>query len=253
MAPLPDASTGKSALQVHNEALYRQLLIQGTLAVILPTEDLENVCLRTLVSDVIADLILGQAVGAKMCQSWFIWDAVTKVVEAVKARIEPKATGEQMEHDTRSRLEQFGLLSPKSGPSESDSPAPRQSKTSALFWRTLQYLYLSFLFLRFVITGLFKARSTGPRAHATAPPRSNPLASVQGKTTSGQLTPSSSWSGLPLPPKRPILDYRLFSMIARFLDLSTRMPWLLGSLSWCQHTVMSGAGRAGDLDGTLDR
>ena len=251
--PIPDSSAEASTQQAQNEAVYRQLLIRGTLAVLLPTEDLENICLRTLVSDVIADLILGQVVGTKACQPWFVWDAITKVVEAVKSRIKPKATGEEMEHDTRSRLEKFGLLSAKSETLQSDSPTPRQSKFAALFWRTLQYIYLSFLFLRFLITGLFETRSTRPQARAAAPPRSNPSSpSVQGKN-SGQLTPSSSWSGSPLAPKRPVLDYRLLSMMARLLDLSTRMPWLLGSLSWCQHIILSGAGRVGARDGILDR
>ena len=49
----PDACAEQSA----NETLYFQLLVQGVLAVLLPTEDLENDCLRTLVGDGIADLV----------------------------------------------------------------------------------------------------------------------------------------------------------------------------------------------------
>src|SRR5216117_635801 len=44
----PDAATE----QQKNEAAYRRLLVQGVLAVLLPTEDLENGCLRTLVREI---------------------------------------------------------------------------------------------------------------------------------------------------------------------------------------------------------
>lgn len=251
MNPAPDADVEATTRQVENEVTYRQLLIQGTLAVLLPTEDLENVCLRTLVADVIADLIIGQGVGGKACQPWFIFDMVSKIVGTTKARIEPKATGEEVEVDTKSRLEKFGLLSSKDQTSRSDLSAAHQSRVSTLFWRILQYCYLSYLFLRFVIVGMSQARSAGPRSTSMAPTKSNPSSPVH-STGAARLAPSS-WSGDLLRPRRPVLKYRLFSTIARLLDLSSRMPWLLGSLSWIQYTLVSGAGRVGDTEGIFDR
>ena len=68
--------------QARNEAMYRQLLVQGALAALLPTEDLENACLRTLVADVIADTILEKSIGGKVSESWFLWSMVSKAVAA---------------------------------------------------------------------------------------------------------------------------------------------------------------------------
>ncbi len=115
LSPVPDAATPLTvAEQSEHETQYRQLLVQSALAVLLPTEDLENACLRTLVADVLAESILGNAIGGKSSEGYFIWETITKIVTLVKTRIQPKVTGKEIEVDTRSRLEKFGLLSERS-------------------------------------------------------------------------------------------------------------------------------------------
>jgi PXA domain len=250
LSPFPDADLPEAQQsQVRNETVFRQLLVQGALAVLLPTEDLQNSCLRTLVSDIIADLILGQGISGKACEGWFLHETVIKVVDVIKSHIEPKARGEEIEQDTRSRLEKFGLLSTKAEASPPHSSNNNQSRASALFWRLLQYAYLLFLLVRFVIVGLFRARSMPSRSQSSrlAPP--SPFAQ---KATSPS-TPSQSWSTLPSAPQRPILEYRLFALVSTLLESSTRMPWLIGLLSLCRHGVLAGAGRLGAADGLLDK
>ena len=250
LSPFPDAEQTEAChSQARNETVYRQLLVQGALAVLLPTEDLQNTCLRTLVSDIIADLILGQGICGKACEGWFLHETIIKIVGVVKSRIEPKAKGEEIEHDTGSRLEKFGLLSPKDG-----APAPHlsdndQSLALALFWRVLQYAYLFFLLARFVVVGLFRARSLPSRSHSSQSTPSSPIAKRGGRPP----TPSQSWSTLPSPQKRPILEYRLFALLSTLLDLSTRMPWLTGLLSLCKHGILTGSGRLGAEDSLLEK
>ena len=219
--------------------------MQAALAVLLPTEDLENACLRALVADVIAETILGGTIGGKVCEGWFIWSSIIKVVEVVKARIEPKTTGEEIEIDTRSRLEKFGLLSEKNKSSSTASEKPRKGSTfSKLFWRTLQYFYLAFLVLHFVVVGLMATYSEPPRSstisrrvghHATD---ASPIAKVVE----------------PLRPPRAILSFRIFPLISDLVSLRLRMPWLVGPMSLLQHHLVIGRLRnLGATDGIIDQ
>jgi hypothetical protein len=255
LSPVPDPNSPDGCVeQSTNETLYRQLLVQGVLAVLLPTEDLDNTCLRTLVGDVIADLILGQGISAKACEGWFVHDAITKVAEIIRAHLEPKATGEEIEVEARSRLERFGLLSSKDEKKQLYSSTNHQSLISALFWRILQYAYLLSLSIRFVFSGLSQARYLPPRTrsglspdHATKPVvafKSPPLSSASA---------SSTLSSTLRPTLRPIVEYRFFTLISTLLDLPTRMPWLAGSLSICQHLTTLGPGRLGRTNSLLDK
>ncbi|KAK5048842.1 hypothetical protein LTR16_010999, partial [Cryomyces antarcticus] len=51
--------------QQQNEAAWRRLLVEGILAVLLPTEDLENGCLRTLVTEVLSEMVIGNGIAGK--------------------------------------------------------------------------------------------------------------------------------------------------------------------------------------------
>ena len=210
--------------------------MQSALAVLLPTEDLENACLRTLVADVIAESILGNAIGGKMCEGYFVWSNIARMTDLVKARVEPKATGEEIEVDTRSRLEKFGLLS------ERDSTAlevdNKRSPISAVFWRILQYAYLAFVAVRFVLQGFIAAYSE--------PLRSTSLSSAMAPSPTARTIP-------PRRPLRPLLSFKIFSLISTILDLPLRMPWALGSLSLGQHHLITGPFKLGATDGILDQ
>ena len=225
--------------QLKHETEYRQLLVQGALAVLLPTEDLENACLRTLVADIVGETLLGNAVGGKVCEGWFIWTSITRIVEAVKARMNPEDTTRGIEIGSRSRLEKFGLLSSERAENTSSkSGSPRGSAVSAILWRILQCGYLTFVALRFVIVGLVAASSKPPRY-----PPSTKLGGVQ-------HVPMAETMEAP----RPILAFRVFSLVSTLLDLPLRMPWLSGSLSLVRHHLLTGALRpVGATNGLFDQ
>jgi hypothetical protein len=247
LSPIPDLNTPDAcASQGANETLYRQLLLQGALAVLLPTEDLDNACLRALLGDVIAELILGQGISAKACEGWFVHDAITKIAEIVRARLEPKATGEEIEVEARSRLERFGLLPSKNGQEQIHSSTTHQSLLSALLWRILQYGYLLSLFIRFVLAGMSQARYLPPRSRSGLSSDHVTKRVIGSKSTS---LPSTSAR----PRLRPIVEYRCFTLISTLLDLSTRMPWLAGFFSMCQHFMIAGPGQLGRTDSLLDK
>lgn len=242
LSPIPNATKESTVVdQTKNEVAYRQLLVQGALAVLLPTEDLENVFLRTLVADVIGETILGSSIGGKASEGWFIWGSIVKVIDVIQARLAIKASGEEHDTNTRSRLEKFGLLSER-GQSTQPSKHPLRSMHSRLFWRILQYGYLTFLTLRFVILGLFATLSQSPQPSLSA-----------SKTAEGLDTPPIAKIVEPPTPPRSILKFKFFSLISVLLNVPLRMPWLSGSLALLQHQLIQGPLRVGATNGLLNQ
>ncbi|MCJ1412663.1 hypothetical protein MMC19_006760 [Ptychographa xylographoides] len=228
--------------QSQNEGAYRQLLVHGALAVLLPTEDLGNACLRTLVADVAGEMILGQGIGGKACEGWFIWDGITKTVATIKARVEPKATGPEIEADTRTRLEKFGLLSGRDDTTDQRRKHARSSPISRAFWRILQYGYLAVLATRFVFVSLLAASSSTSR---------RPLTTTEPHITGDEHGVTESTTATAWTP--PLLTFRIFPLISLLLHLAERAPWLSGSLSLMQHHLTRRPGRLGATDGLLDK
>lgn len=239
LSPIPKGSTIVD--QSKDELAYRQLLVQGALAVLLPTEDLENVFLRTLVTDVIGETILGNTIGGKASEGWFIWGSIVKIVDVIQARLDLKASGEQHDRDSRSRLEKFGLLSER-GHSTTPSKHSLRSTHSKLFWRILQYGYLTFLTLRFVILGLVATFSQSPQ------PSSSAL-----KVTEKFDTPPIAKIVEPPTQPRPILNFKVFSLISVLLNVPLRMPWLSGSLALLQYQLIQGPLKVGATNGVLNQ
>lgn len=239
LSPVSDASLAQpSTEQRNNEAAYRQLLVQGALAVLLPTEDLENACLRTLVADVIGEMILGNGIGGKACEGWLIWEGITNIVENVKTRLKPKSIGGEVEADTRSRLEKFGLLEEKSDKVKQRSHRSGRSTVIAqIFWRILQSGYLIFMVARFIILGLVAASSQASRSSGVA------------QTNMSLPTKFSETQAH----RRPAISFKIFATISCLLDLSNRMPWFAGLLSLVQYEVTDGPGKVGDTDGIVDK
>ncbi|KAK5303582.1 hypothetical protein LTR99_005344 [Exophiala xenobiotica] len=233
------------------ESAYRQLLIQGALAVLLPTEDLANACLRTLVTDIIADLILGQALAEKICQPWFLHGTVSKVVEILRTPSSKTTINKEIlqQEGRRSRLEKFGLLSANAANQPNHSPAQDQSLLSAWFWTLLQYAFTAYQSLRFILVGMAYAHTLPPRVPSRLV--NAPAVSSLSQTTSP--SPMRGKSDADGYPTQAVINYRIFSCTSAILDLSIRMPWLAASLSFWQHILVQGPGKYGAASSTLDK
>ncbi|KAJ5208801.1 hypothetical protein N7449_003180 [Penicillium cf. viridicatum] len=240
LSPVPDPGDPDTiAEQVENEAVYRRLLANGIIAVLLPTEDLENSSLRALVVDVIADLILGNQISGRACEGWFIWETMGKLAAQVGRRQTQDNTNSAP--DTQiNRLEKFGLLS-------TDDELPDQPSasfsTTAWIWNLLQMVYLGYVVLRFIAMGLFRvASSPGPSSYNLVVSPALPINQERDGMGSEGITS-----------RRPVLDYRMYSMVSQILGISWRMPWLSGLLALFQHLILAGPGRVGATDGIFDR
>lgn len=239
-SPAPDPSDPQTIIsQRENEAIYRRLLANGTLAVLLPTEDLENSSLRVLVGDVLADRILGEEVSGRMSEGWFFWQTITKLTVALKR----KATNETAADISTptSRLEQFGLLSAGDESSNGQKMAP--SAATAWLWTILQGIYVGYVVLRFIVTGLFRVASSPALDHSHTSVSFGAAPDIRKEKAS-----SDGAIG-----KRPVLDYRVYSTVSQVLGVPQRMPWMGGLLSLSQHLILAGPGTLGATDGVLDR
>lgn len=227
--------------QEQNERAYRQLLVQGSLAILLPTEDLQNGPLRVLVGDIIADLLVGQALAGKVCEGWFLHDAIFKVTALLRDKVQSKPTDGELRDNAKNRLEKFGLLASESKAQHYHSSTKDQSKIVTFFWRTMQYGYLMYLFLRYV---LGKLRRTPERQQIARTSNPSPVLSEDGK-----MQPPSSDEQHP----RPVLAFGIYNMISTLLNLADRMPWVASTLVFLQHVLLVGAGRVGETNSVLDR
>ncbi|GKZ17982.1 hypothetical protein AbraCBS73388_011419 [Aspergillus brasiliensis] len=233
LSPVPDPSDAQAvAQQEENESTYRQLLVHGVLAVLLPTEDLENISLRTLLGDILADLVLGNAVAGKISEGWFLWDSITKVVDRV-GRNEQEEDAATATMRQRSRLHKYGLLSQEAF-TEGHSSSHVQVPVPDWIWQALQYAYTIYVTLRFIVIGLFRVASAPPVTVSLTP-----------------CPPTSDADGPPscaVSKKRPVLNYRLYGMVSQVMDVPQRMPWLGGMLALIQYLILAGPGHGWPLD-----
>jgi hypothetical protein len=243
-----------------NEEAWRQLLVQGVLAVLLPTEDLENGCLRALVAEIFAEMILGNGLSKKACEPWLLWDAITTVLEVTQPRTRVRQHTVESAHSpttVNNRLEQFGLLSRSKEMGDDSHRFNLRSQglaaflsASGLFWTVVQYMFLAFTAVRAVIYTLATSSTLPSRSKTWLSPNE---AERQGHLASNPLARSETSSASPSDDQRPILSMAVWSMVGHLIEVETRMPWLSGLLALLQHGALAGPGRVGNTDGALDR
>ncbi|KAF2183218.1 hypothetical protein K469DRAFT_711193 [Zopfia rhizophila CBS 207.26] len=261
LSPVPTESVPSTIVeQRENESAWRQLLVQGVLAVLLPTEDLQNGCLRALVAEIFAEMILGNGISDKACEGWLLWEGITRIAEVLHddtKEVEPSSNNAKGEQ-TLSRLERFGLLSPPSN--EVSSPAkpllPNEQRhegfsmtVSSMFWVVIQYAILACNAMRAVLISLATSASLPPRSITGASGQSPVDANGQSLAQQAHHTASKR----PLALKRPIVSMKLWSCMSQLVELDVRTPWLSGFISLLHWGALAGPGRVGGTDAVLDR
>ncbi|ROT40399.1 hypothetical protein SODALDRAFT_247356, partial [Sodiomyces alkalinus F11] len=221
LSPVPKPDDPQSvAKQKENETVYRQLLVQGVLAVLLPTEDLENECLTSLVGEIFSELIIGNVFINRLSQPWLIWECLIIL--------------------TRVLGRKKGADSGKTGPEQQQS-SRRTRSPQTIFWSFVQWLFLAFSWGRVVVLALASAPSLPARSH---------LAADQKRRASKG---GASSAAAPPPEKVPVVTFKLWTCVSDLVELDARMPWLGGTLSMLQLAAVRGPWRPAGLDGPLDR
>lgn len=259
LSPVPTDSVPLTIVeQRESESAWRQLLVQGTLAVLLPTEDLENGCLRALVAEIFAEMILGNGISGKACEGWLLWEGITSIArvlqkdDAQEMGLQPKGINQEQ---NITRLERFGLLSSAMNEQQTSSLQPAYSKGHeitfasilGLFWTVVQFAFLAATAARAVILKITTSSSLPPRSGLGEPSPN------QGSHQPRPLNAGAPSSTRPTGAKRPIVSMRLWSCVSQVVELDLRMPWLSGSISMLHRGLLAGPGKVGDTDGILDR
>ena len=237
LSPVPRPGDEASiAEQAKNEGVYRQLLVHAVLAILLPTEDLENDCLTALVGQIFSELIIANAVANKLSEPWLIYEFL---IIASRVILQRRRAGDE------------------GGPGRSGTKVPSASDSrgilsvQALFWTMLQWCFLATSFLRTAFAILLTSRSVPHRAsrgmgkHGDARDQKTGFAPVQPASPKLETEPE--------PVKTPVLAFRCWAAISNLIEMDARMPWLHGMLSLLQWLAMTGPGRIADVDGRLDR
>jgi hypothetical protein len=267
--PVPDPSDASSVSeQESNEQVWRQLLAQNVLAVLLPTEDLQNDCLKALVEQILAEMIVGNIIGNRLCENWAVWELITNGIEATRTRgdtssFRTKKTGPgNNKTPTKGgigRLEHFGLVTtPIQSESESETSNKRSMPKSRArycgqtarsltitFWAILQYGFVLITTGRAVALLLISSANLPMRGSSTA-------VNCIGVSASAERTEGAARSGI-AKASRPIVDMTVWKTAGNLMELQTRMPWLSGLTSLMHWTVTAGPGRVGETDGKIDR
>jgi hypothetical protein len=232
---------------MEKETAYRQLLVQGVLAVLLPTEDLENDCLTAIVGQIFSEMIIGGGIGGKASEPWMIWEGITKISEVLQAQL-PKSRAQVRVERSNSDVENS---MPKEMTGRNTKGWRIQRSLQSSFWLVLQYCFLAFSAVRFLVITLATSSSLPSRI----PPTMKVTSSLSLKD---HMEPPSTnagdiWNGRTDRTKQPIVKMKIWSCAANLLDLGARMPWLSATFSFAQYVALTGPGTLGDTDGMIDK
>lgn len=237
MSPVPKEDDPDTvAAQKENETAYRSLLVEGVLAILLPTEDLENPCLTTLVNQILAETIIGNIIANKASQPWLIYEGLSILARNAQRKKRQKGRSETAHRRSRSE------------PTVQPAALPPSNRIYGLLFSLLHWAFLAYAFIRLLVTTLASASSFPPRA---------PLPSDHLTSGDGPSDDAGPRDGSPVSPgapaKAPVADFRIWACAASLIDLRARMPWLGGAISMMQLGLLEGPGRIAGLDGVVDR
>ncbi|KAI0971094.1 PXA domain-containing protein [Xylaria arbuscula] len=246
LSPVPRASDQASVqAQADNESAYRQLLVHGVLAVLLPTEDLENECLTSLVGQILSELVIGNLVAGKLSEPWLIWELLIMITRLVRKK---------------SNLDGPGILSNKASTAQDSGSTGVSEIKNNKFWSPHQAFWSAVNGI-FLVVGMIRLAFSIGALSWSLPPRPNPSAvhivhemnrdtqqkEIQFVSHQADLNDSTQSERI------AVIDLHIWRCMGDILEVDARMPWLQGTLSMIQWVAMKGPGRVAAHNGTLDR
>ncbi|UNI14147.1 hypothetical protein JDV02_000810 [Purpureocillium takamizusanense] len=231
LSPVPHSEESSATVseQLENEAAYRQLLVQAVLAVLLPTEDLENPCLTALVGQIFSELIIGNLIGNKTTQPWLLFECICTLARVIEKKKEQTAQrivsgshAQNVEGSTKWRY--------------------RWSVQGFFLW-VVQLAFIFITSIRLLAGAIAMSKSLPPRGHIEDPDRSG----------RNQATSDHQHHETPATAKVPVLEFSAWRCVGNLVEIQTRMPWLGGILSLMQLGATRGPGLIAGLNSTLDR
>ncbi|KAI1752921.1 PXA domain-containing protein [Xylaria castorea] len=241
--PRPGDQTSIQA-QADNESAYRQLLVHGVLAVLLPTEDLENECLTSLVGQILSELVIGNLVAGKLSEPWLIWELLIMVTRLIRKK-NNSDDPDILPDKTTKASDLNGIYSPAA-----KSTWPRSLQQ--IFWSFVNWVFLAAGVIRLIISIVALSQSLPPRPHqdAVCVVEATDYQQKKSQSLPPDADPAAAWTQ---PARIPVIEFHIWRCIGDILEVEARMPWLQATLSMMQWIALRSPGRVGALDGMLDR
>ncbi|KAI1124355.1 PXA domain-containing protein [Nemania abortiva] len=244
LSPVPRPGDQASIqAQADNESAYRQLLVHGVLAVLLPTEDLENECLTSLVGQILSELVIGNLVAGKLSEPWLVWELLIMITRFIRKGNDydnPDTVGSAMAQDSNSI-------------DGSAIKGKRSWSFHRIFWSFVHWVFLVFGMIRFIVSIGTLSQSLPPRP----PPSAIRVVGTANRDVQQKepQPPSheAAADAYTQPARTPVIDFHVWRCIGDILEVDARMPWLRGAFSMTQWIALRGPGKVAALDGTLDR
>lgn len=204
-------------------------------------------------SEIFAEMIIGNTIAGKICEGWFVWETVAKVIDVLSTSKRPAVSTSISPTIPQGRLEQFGLLEnvKQRGTSIRTPRVGHAERLLQTFWQIIQAIVTVVTILRMLVSALVNAATLPPRLHTSTTeyhvPEKQPLNDLQ--TTSLDEVQQQ----LDFPEERAVLNMAAWTMPLTLLSIDVRMPWLTGLVSLLQHLLICGPGMVGSTDSRLDR
>jgi len=220
------------AEQRENERVYRQLLAEGALAILLPTEDLQNPCLTSLVSQILSELVIGNIIANKASQPWLLYEGLSILAKIIQEERRAKPAGKA---DAKLVM-------------RNQSGSAAAGFVQSVLLSTLHWMFLIVAAIRFLITSLVLSSSL-PSRRGRGPKGKRQLTSRSAKDTSPRRISLDETDVA----KVPVVSFRIWTCASNLIEMERRMPWLGASLSLLQLGLLSGPGKIANVDGIMDR
>ncbi|KAI0526229.1 PXA domain-containing protein [Xylaria bambusicola] len=245
LSPVPRVDDPASIQsQADNETAYRQLLVHGVLAVLLPTEDLENECLTSLVGQILSELVIGNLVANKLSEPWLIWELLIMTTRLVRKKNDSNDSDNLLKKTNVQGLYNTGV---------STSVNKRSWVPYQIFWSIVNGIFLAIGMIRLAL-------SIGALSWSL-PPRPN-ISTIRGGEEMNRDTQRKQPKSVSreaaiethIQSERiAIVNFHIWQCIGDIFEVEARMPWLRGTVSMMQWIALNVPGRVAAVDGTLDR
>lgn len=231
LSPVPDPEKPATSIeQQKNEAAYRQLLVQAVLAILLPTEDLENPCLTALVGQIFSELIIGNVIANKASQPWLLYEAI--------------CIGERVLREKKdSAAAKPSSGTPALGSLNLHSKQGSRRSIQGFFVSIIQLVLVFVSSVRYIFNLVTMSSSLPARATIGTDATLDVTIAKDGRRRGPQHAPT----------KVPVLSFKAWSTAATLVELRSRKPWLSGFLSLLRLGAIHGPGGVAGLDSVLDR
>ncbi|KAI1433093.1 PXA domain-containing protein [Xylaria sp. CBS 124048] len=242
LSPVPRPGDQASVqTQADHESAYRQLLVQGVLAVLLPTEDLENEGMTSLVGQLLSELVIGNLVVRKLSEPWLVWEIIIMITRLIR----------------KDNISENSNCASQKPVTVQDSYAGRNLAGEHKRPWSLRQTFWSFVHWIFLIVGMIRLTISVVALSWSLPPRSYMGVGRPAKATNRDKDhkgpPSlyeSSVDASTQSARVPLIDLHIWRCVGEILEVQMRMPWLQGTLSMLQWATLKGPGA---FNGTLDR